>query len=133
MRTNELMIGDWVKTNDIYKAIKNVKVYDISQYSVQDEITNQWIMCHYIEPIPLTAEILEANGFKDIGDEIFQLEEKPFWCWVDFMNHQYGCEFDTSTYECESSEHRLKLYGLPSVHELQHALKLCGIDKKIEL
>lgn len=86
-----------------------------------------------IRPIPLTPEILKKNGFEDIGDETWQLEEKPYWFWVDFLNHQYGCEFDTSTYENEDDEHRLKLYGIPAVHELQHAMKLCGIEKQIEL
>lgn len=44
-----------------------------------------------------------------------------------------GCGYDTSTYEYEDSEHRLKLYGIPSVHKLQHALRLCGITREIIL
>lgn len=137
MRVTNLMVEDWVE------VIKNSKkrfaqVQMIDGYG--DNATSNECLCDAIyysidelNPIPLTAEILERNGFKDIGDNIYQLEEKQFWFWVDFMNHQYGCEFDTSTYEYESSEHRLKLYGLPSVHELQHALKLCGIEKNIQL
>ena len=91
------------------------------------------VWCNSIEGIPLTPKILENNGFENIGDDTYQLEEKPCWFWVDFFNHQYGCEYDTSTHEYEDDEHRLKLYGIPSVHELQHALRLCGIEKEIEL
>ena len=123
MKANELMVGDWVRMPFGLPEIRQIKY------------TSEIDDADFYEPIPLTTEILERNGFKEISgdDDIYQLEEKPFWFWVDFMNHQYGCEFDTSTYECESSEHRLKLYGIPSVNELQHALKLCGIEKNIEL
>lgn len=147
MKANELMIGDWIQTkevctNDNFLPSYKRQVAQIKDNGVELSYTDRYgnkcyitLLYDDIEPIPLTAEILERNGFKEISgdDDIYQLEEKPFWFWVDFMNHQYGCEFDTSTYECESSEHRLKLYGIPSVNELQHALKLCGIDKTIEL
>lgn len=118
MKANELMIGDWVKCGRRYMKVTQL---------AED------MDCDDIEPIPLTPDILEKNGFENIGDDTYQLEEKPCWFWVDFFNHQYGCEYDTSTHEYEDDEHRLKLYGIPSVHQLQHALRLCGIDKTIEL
>ena len=86
-----------------------------------------------LESIPLTPEILEKNGFEEIGDDTYQLEEKPNWFWVDFYKHEYGCEHDTSTHEYEDSERRLKKYGIPFVHELQHAMRECEIEKEIEL
>lgn len=122
MKATELMIGDWIQVPP--SGIRKMKITWLQEDF--GEIND-------IEPVPLTPEILEKNGFEDIGDETWQLEEKPYWFWVDFLNHQYGCEFDTSTYENEDDEHRLKLYGIPAVHELQHAMKLCGIEKQIEL
>lgn len=142
MKANELMIGDWVCVTKNFtqkyhkiRALSNDEgavfrgIY-VNEYGVKNPSI---FSPNDTEPIPLTQEILENNGFENIGDDTYQLEEKPCWFWVDFFNHQYGCEFDTSTHEYEDDEHRLKLYGIPSVHELQHALRLCGIEKEIVL
>ena len=142
MKAKELMIGDWVcVTKNFTKKYHKIRALSNDEGSVLRGIyVNEYgVKNHSIfspndtEPIPLTPEILEKNGFENIGDDTYQLEEKPCWFWVDFFNHQYGCEYDTSTHEYEDDEHRLKLYGIPSVHELQHALRLCGIEKEIEL
>ena len=142
MKAKELMIGDWVcVTKNFTQKYHKIRALSNDEGSVLRGIyVNEYgVKNHSIfspndtEPIPLTPEILEKNGFENIGDDTYQLEEKPCWFWVDFFNHQYGCEYDTSTHEYEDDEHRLKLYGIPSVHELQHALRLCGIEKEIEL
>lgn len=145
MKANELMIGDWVMVNDI-EHTHPLQITEIYRKSgalyatlywdgMPDNVNPETLTADVdkVLPIPLTSEILEKNGFEDIGDDTYQLEEKPCWFWVDFFRHNYGCEYDTSTYEYEDDEHRLKLYGIPSVHELQHALRLCGIEKTIEL
>ena len=147
MKATELQIGDWVQIVEPCKYAGAIGRIKTLLYHKDDEnayfkvfLQNNTIhigiddICSEdIRPIPLTAEILEKNGFENIGDDTYQLEEKPCWFWVDFFNHQYGCEYDTSTHEYEDDEHRLKLYGIPSVHELQHALRLCGIEKEIKL
>lgn len=86
-----------------------------------------------IEPIPLTPEILKKNGFEDVGQNVFELVEGYCMFWVDFDRHRYGCYHNTSTYEEEKCETRLQLNGVPFVHELQHAMKLCEIEKEIIL
>ena len=146
MKAKELMIGDWVRIDEPDKYAGATGQIQSLMYHLEDDAAyfNVFIQGKFgyvsrdvcsddIRPIPLTAYILEKNGFENIGDDIYQLEEKPCWFWVDFFRHTYGCEYDTSTYEYEDDEHRLKLYGIPSVHELQHALRLCGIEKEIEL
>lgn len=146
MKANELMIGDWVRIDEPDKYAGATGQIQSLMYHREDDAAyfNVFIQGKFgyvsrdvcsddIRPIPLTADILEKNGFENIGDDTYQLEEKPCWFWVDFFRHTYGCEYDTSTYEYEDDEHRLKLYGIPSVHELQHALRLCGIEKEIEL
>ena len=146
MKANELMIGDWVRIDEPDKYAGATGQIQSLMYHREDDAAyfNVFIQGKFgyvsrdvcsddIRPIPITAEILEKNGFENIGDDTYQLEEKPCWFWVDFFRHTYGCEYDTSTYEYEDDEHRLKLYGIPRVHELQHALRLCGIEKEIEL
>ena len=130
----EIMIGDWVMYNPnvfIEDEYEPTKEWYPTRINSGNDIDLAIEGCY--GPIPLTTDILEKNGFEGIGDDTYQLEEKPCWFWVDFFNHQYGCEYDTSTHEYVDDEHRLKLYGIPSVHELQHALHLCGIEKEIEL
>lgn len=149
MNIKSLMIGDYVqmkvlRMNKLFEkeaVMMPYKVVEVRESLVLERVNTIGdddryitISCSYVvEPIPLTKKILEKNGFKDIGDSTYQLEEKPYWFWVDFFNRQYGCEYDTSTHEYEDEEHRLKLYGIPSVHELQNAMRICGIEKEIEL
>ena len=74
-------------------------------------------------PIPLTPEILEKNGFKDA-----QFYSELLW------NDAFQIISDCSTLSirCKNSDLSLNI-PCDEVHELQHALKLCGIDKTIEL
>lgn len=129
MRADQLMIGDWVKTNDLYKAIKDVKVRAISQYSVQDETTSQWIDCQHIQPIPLTKDILEKNGFvEDRKIKCYTYEEeKTLKRLIQNFTHfgDFDCHIVSKNFDADMR--------LSYVHELQHALKLCGIDKQIIL
>lgn len=139
MKASELMIEDWVLHDREPYQIRQLGIYGVDRdgedYPAvcigKPNGVGLIVERNEIEPIPLTQEILEKNGFKDVGDNIYQLEEKPCWFWVDFFNHWYGCEYDTSTYEYEDHGHRLKLYGIPSVNELQHSFRLVGIKKEI--
>ena len=124
MKANDLMVGYWVynthnRKNEQVAAIgSGLVMLDYNDLYEYDEI----------EPIPLTSEILEKNGFvliekekgvcgvnivpyytrDDVPFEVF-CDGKPFAVWFkDSVNIEY-------------------------VHELQHALRLCGIEKEIEL
>lgn len=66
-----------------------------------------------IEPIPLTAEILEKNLFKrDVFHNEYYIYGTNF-CVVEFDN----------TYSYQGTD-----MDLNYVHELQHALRLCGLN-----
>lgn len=129
------MIGDWFRFRYTIDGKEIVHTFRISR--IEDELGDYYVwgegfgrMCYpkRLEPIPITPEILEKNGFKYIGDDSWQLEEHPYYFWIDFADHQYGCEYALSF---DHDENRLKLYGIPNVHDLQHALRICGIDKEI--
>ena len=82
--------------------------------------------CDDIEPIPLTAEILEKNGF--VGELCSN--------GIDYVSEEYKLRII-----CKTNDVGWTIYanhfGLDKkdvfVHELQHALRLCGIEKEIEL
>ncbi len=122
MKPTELMIGDYVLYNGEVFRIK-----EIGEGLVR--IVNskgQELICEFdeIEPIPLTPEILEKNGFEK--DE-FSLFMYPLIDGVvRFDEHQYGLYCNIlrpfSRYDAVCNY----------FHQLQHAFKLCGIDKEIE-
>ena len=94
-------------------------------------------MFRIVEPIPLTPEILEKNGFKNTSVVTIGTR-KMRWVSDDtrteitiWMDDTLPMEIVKNVYyEDEVS------YTLPfpaTVHELQHTLRLCGIEKEIEL
>lgn len=146
MKAADLMIGDWV-----FAEGKLTQVTDIDE---SDGINREWIAgcedcgCIHekdIEPIPLTPEILEKNWLWEKDPDrnpncliaeantatFSDAEGKPH-SWVQIQ--------DISSIEC--SRWYLKIWGkgklgisgyIGYVHELQHALRICGIKKKIEI
>lgn len=151
MKANEiedgkvLMIGDLVvgciETDIVDEATYKIlcKVTDINHYGdascealkpFPDELDWQdGDDFSWIEPIPLTAEILEKN-FKSkrnifglqtyILDENFSLEDRGSkLCLVRTCNDYIGSKF----WVCD----------IMYVHQLQHALKLFNIEQEIEL
>ncbi len=78
--------------------------------SINDEDVSGGVWCAFLDPIPLTAEILKKNNILfEIGPSgLFKVTIKGVDCEVRF---------------------NIILH----IHELQHALRLCGIEKEIEL
>ena len=123
MKANELMIGDLVQYGDIHpiktrvlgiSSVDNGKHWHIQ---AEPENTNSMriVAMHAVEPIPLTTEILEKN-FPTIEDGVTWSET------ADSGLFNIRVEYDKYV------EGIFKY-----VHELQHALRLCGIEKTIEL
>ena len=116
------MIGDWVQdiTPVVIDAISNE---DICTYRAE----YGYITANpsNLKPIPLTAEILEKNGF---------VEEAFGWRKLNAANWRINIKIFNG-----KERYALCVLGINSqvtlhgyyVHELQHALKLCGIDKEI--
>lgn len=126
MEAKELMIGDWVRILLVKDTLKeyNTQVkqitYDdiLDSYYVEDE--DNYVTLKYVEPIPLTPEILEINGWiKKSYTSLFEHydEHIPFALEID-KRKLYLVLDDTIVISC--------MY----VHELQHALRLCGLCER---
>lgn len=78
-----------------------------------------WYISQRYNPFPLTPEILEKNGFavesRDCHGEPLQYCELVDGLWIDISGENF---FEGK---------------LEYVHQLQHALRLCEIEKEIEL
>ena len=128
MEANELMIDDKLKT--IYSH-KVVKVKEIKQSCIYTE--DNGYEYNEVEPIPLTTEILEKNGW------VYNNEDEKFFpkTWVGGGVMLQGaddcgyCIVVTSDYDDEDTNDTP--FIIIYVHELQHALRLRRIKKEIEL
>lgn len=133
MKANELMLGDLVllfgETPARVDAIGDIEVYVYEEKRGED-----WhVGCEHIKPIPITPEILEKNGFAPVGDGIMQEKVQRFYVWYDTGKNELGIEIGENTYEEEIGTRIILNININSVHDLQHALRLCGIEKEIEL
>ena len=140
MTVTDLMVGDWVYgcTNPMEGEQKKFEA-QVSKIEMPDSIATlgpnflldddieEWEW-YDLEPIPLTPEILEKNGWKIDGvkrGRFYWNEFVPFYIPVG----EGWSEKDEKVFYDD-------LYGyvlmrLTTVHELQHALRLCGIEKEI--
>jgi hypothetical protein len=127
MKTSEFMIGDYVINTEFGKN-KIDKIETLEPRRVWLEHGKTYVPIEFIEPIPLTTEILEKNGF--VKDE--KNSNMYYWNWsvID----------DCMSYDKETSKVRIFYVSgltfvkiLQYVHELQNALRICEIEKEIEL
>lgn len=149
MKPEELMIGDWVNfLIDIeggdtdydpkvaqYQPMKIVSLS--SWYNNDGEVESAEGVINDIDqvkPIPLTPEILEQNGFEYYDNPVkslmtntinghyveIRLDRKEMAIWYDYDENNDGVYSDC-------------LFPLPYwLHDFQHALRLCGINKEID-
>jgi len=122
MKARELMIGDWV---ELYGTPTRWKLEDYAKWHKEMERTD----VHTFEPIPLTPEILEKNGFNKAGEIMpyTYRESKELKSLIQIFTNfgNFDCHIVSKNFDADMR--------LSYVHELQHALKLCGIDKQIIL
>lgn len=128
--------ADWIDTED---------EEEIGMYNVQ--------------PIPLTPDILEKNfeqmsiedisvGYQDKDlytyDKLYRIKESDHYqfsqleellsCDGVMLRYEEGRFFiDVEASDCDFGAYGATFKEIYYVHELQHALKLCGIDKEIVL
>ena len=124
MKVEEIQIGDWVQNPLGWRAqvlgIRRIQaITDEFEWRVKiglNDDTFADLSLGEIEPITLTAEILEKNFPEPTDGLTWFPEEGGFNC------HTY-------VPKCEINAFGLFKY----VHQLQHALRMCGITKEIEL
>ena len=126
MKANELMIGDWVLAIDTIGAKRCIALI-LELKDVPYLACGIWGEIHkyeLLEPIPLTHTILEKNGFERLGTDYI------------LMNYPFGLTNPSAPDDYKDNywlRVAAKSVNIKYVHELQHALKLCGIDKEITL
>lgn len=125
MKANELMIGDWVVYNGDVEYTNPIKIEGMD-IATDMLITSdrEDVGFKGVEPIPLTAEILEKNGFMKLKANF-----TPNWYWYVLTQNCFLEDRLKDAFHFNGSN----ILKFKFVHELQHALKLCGIEKDIQL
>lgn len=135
MKANELQIGDYVNYRG--QIIKVTSLYDKGGsnevgWSDKEDV---WVNADNVKPIPLTPEILEKNGFviKKKWAQIGNFGDSPLIMWHfedDAILHDFKHELEIHQNDTGKVHVRIPC---EYVHELQAALRLCGIEKEIVL
>lgn len=125
MNARELMIGDWVYVSKNFtQKYHKVRYIDddggigcryVNEHGIECKSA---LVMDYVQPIPLTSVILEKNGFhhpkfNDCTDVAYDKDGL-------IVLHTSGLYFYISTPDA--------YIHIIFVHELQHALRLCGLN-----
>ena len=123
-----LQIGDYVDYRG--QIIKVTSLYDKGGsnevgWSNKESV---WVNAYNVEPIPLTPEILEKNGFvlEEEAEGMYGVVVAPYYS-RDDVPFEVFCDGEPFAIWFKDP------INIKYVHQLQHALRLCGIDKTIEL
>lgn len=150
LKISDLSVGDWLRIDQaelnmpsddlatayIEKLLKPIRIKGISEDSdmvIADiEIVAEWgsimMKCEYLRPIPITEEILEKNGFVKNGE----YDEWNIGNWNDIPF--IGISLSRQSMRIKNLRTDIFLENkVVYVHQLQCALRLAGVDKKINL
>lgn len=127
LNCKDLMVGDWVFLFD--DKFAKVDCIGNTEVFLSDETGLDWqVTYEHIRPIFLTPEILELNGFvlqeKEVG--MFGVTIAPHYT-RDDLPFEVFC--DGEPFAIWFSDP----IDIAYVHQLQHVIRLCGIDKEIVL
>lgn len=128
MKTTDFMVGDWLRTSrGIAKVIAVDKIgltfkIDGGDFDIDKDDEEEWF-----DAAPLTHEVLIKIGFKKfkspMGREYYEIP----------MEKAY-VRFDTDfAGRIQGPNGNFEYKNIMFVHELQHAFRMCGIEKEIEL
>lgn len=153
MKAEELMIGDWARVNHDGLCIKKDTIVVIGGIDADNSLAGRGLIgsahcrpldddqfeggvwCEYLEPIPLTAGILEKNGFTHYGESWYLPDEEyvmvGFHMYNTIIHVKKGINCFHWEIPCGYRSSNSIRYAY--VHELQHALRLCGIEKEITI
>lgn len=135
MKANELMLFDLIRRKKDGKSMTVVELrYAETIAAITPDDVYYGDMEDYheseIEPIPLTPEILEKN-FKEYlpGINLMYQLKGPYFAMNEEGNQWvFGLVKEDGEKSC-----RYPLVKITYVHELQHAIRLCGIFLDIKL
>ena len=143
MKLTDLIIGDWVRYSPKSISLNNnyggsYRVEGISQDTITLGAKNYRFVASdkEIDPILLTPEILEKNGWN--LDTVLQCyTSTPLWLYGEGIINlllQFPAKQSAGSLEIFDNQKIRSLFDFTwkdrlCIHDLQHALRLCGFNK----
>ena len=135
LKINDLSVGDWVMVEwpdgERWRG-------RLTRLSVTGGVevccaNGQHVRCSdgFISSIPITAEILEKNGFVKNGGA-YLWSNKKHRVFVFLTEFSPSVDIEEMDEQFDPISSRIEVSRLYA-HQLQHALRLAGIDKEINL
>ena len=132
LKISDLSVGDWVRW-EVYDKTYDMLVSAVTDrriYGLHDGIEYSMLLTQ-IYPIPITAEVLEKNGFVKKNYDNGKMWD--WWC-DNVLVRKYADEDIYRFIVALNSKHYTTTMVVGKhTHQLQHALSLAGVDKEINL
>lgn len=149
LKISDLSVGDWVRYDD--RICQIAEIHQLSYNFGSKEICSfPQVTLYYeddmptyqesvpfkdIHPIPITAEILGKNGWRILEKEVLGEDyeyEGGERVWDDENRSIEICEEKQEVF-WYSWSNEYYMWRLEYVHQLQHLIRLAGVDKEINL
>lgn len=128
MKFEDLQVGDWVLIHE--PECKGHRIDYICEMDEEVGADGELYSIDDIRPIPLTQEILGRNGFDVSDKEVMQYHFEE-----DGEKYHFSLR---QMYDKDGKPHGFSFNAfnvltlIDYVHQLQHALRLCGIEHDID-
>lgn len=132
MKTGDLQLGDWVRLAYDKKAVRVKAIFRLGVYTdYEGESLNGSYTDFEIEPIRLTTDILKKNGFYYgiLADEESIKAIHISKRWIYDNEDSITIELFYPTKSDGGWQMLSLLKNRFYVHELQHCLRLCGLNE----
>lgn len=125
IKISDLSVGDWVEYRDREWQVCSIYQFtgEVGLWRKDSQICENVADC---EPIPLTPEIFYKNG-------LCVVEEDADFCEYELFGSENFSIFHTKgtlRYRLETPQASVVCWN---IHQLQHALRLAGVDQEINL
>lgn len=137
MKAVDLMIGDWIKIKGHldYNKVQEIARDESMQWYISFACSATLFRAYEFEPVPLTPEILEKNGWIQCKYETCKslYEYKGLHLrhtMIKRSNGRWVANVDGIVEKFPNKyTHSFLRINVFYVHELQHALRLCGLNE----
>ena len=126
MEAKNLMNGDLVMS---FGQVTKVWMIDVSHEDEEEQLINYLDACEF-EPIPITPEILEKNTFLKV--ETIEYPYHRVGISFLYINTPEGLRIFVQN-ECVGEPTCTMIKTCKYVHEVQHMIKMCDIERTFVL
>ena len=136
MKTNELMVGNWVIAPSFEHELREVQVEEIEEYAIMDKYYHK-VFYAELAPIPITEDFLKKNGFikkciiepdEYYTEGLYEWEKSTDDYFIEVRNEETSVR---SIYIFNADRNNVAGIDIQYVHQLQNVLNILGIEMEV--